>query len=118
MSKGYPKQYEIWIVDLEPALGSEPGKLRPVIIVQSDLLNSKEHKSTIVCAISSQYREGISFIRIPVIPSVGNGLKKTSYILCDQIRSVDLSRLKGKIGMLDSKTATQLNETLTVILTP
>jgi len=118
MSKDYPKQYEIWIADLDPAIGSEPGKLRPIVIVQSDLLNKKEHKSTIVCAISSKHREGVSFIRISVEPTLENGLKKTSYILCDQIRSVDLSRLKSKVGMLDSKTINQINETLIVILTP
>ena len=45
------KQFEIWTADLNPQIGTEPGKIRPVLIVQTDLLNSL-HPSTI---ISNQY---------------------------------------------------------------
>ena len=42
------KQYEIWLADLNPRMGTEPGKTRPVVIIQTDLLNDV-HPSTIVC---------------------------------------------------------------------
>jgi len=48
------KQFDIWTASLDPAFGSEPGKLRPVVIVQSDIINDAGHSSTIVCAISLQ----------------------------------------------------------------
>ena len=47
-----PKQYEIWIADLNPHFGTETGKTRPVAIVQTDLLN-KFHPSTIICPVTT-----------------------------------------------------------------
>ncbi len=41
------KQFEIWIADLNPTLGTEPEKVQPIIIVQTDLLN-KYHASSII----------------------------------------------------------------------
>ncbi|MEN6456339.1 MAG: type II toxin-antitoxin system PemK/MazF family toxin [Prolixibacteraceae bacterium] len=43
------KQYEIWIADLNPQRGKEPGKKRPVVILQTNILNKIPHPSTIVC---------------------------------------------------------------------
>ena len=116
MSKLYPKQYDIWTADLDPSTGSEPGKTRPVIILQSDLLNKAGHSSTIVCPISSQHKEGVSFIRLAVEPTVYNGLLKQSYILCDQIRAIDLKRLKERIGFTNEEMIGRLNETIKTIL--
>jgi len=95
------KQYDIWTADLSPATGIEPGKTRPVVILQSDILHEAGHSSTIVCAISSQPREGFSLIRIVITPEPTNGLLKQSYILADQVRAVDLIRLGERIGRLD-----------------
>jgi mRNA interferase MazF len=117
MSKDYPRQYEIWIADLDPSTGSEPGKTRPVVIIQSDLLNKNGHNSTIACSISSQHKEGVSFIRIGVEPSLDNGLVKKSYILCDQIRAIDMKRLKSRVGSINEEVINQLNETIKAILT-
>ncbi len=116
MTNSYPKQYEIWIANLDPSIGSEPGKMRPIVILQSNLLNQAGHGSFIGCAISSQHREGVSLIRISVDTTPANGLLKRSYILCDQIRSIDQSRLIGRIGTLDTETINRLNESIKVIL--
>jgi len=45
------KQFDIWLADLNPKKGTEPGKIRPVVIVQTDLLN-ETHLSTIICPIT------------------------------------------------------------------
>ncbi|HAY70305.1 MAG TPA: type II toxin-antitoxin system PemK/MazF family toxin, partial [Saprospirales bacterium] len=45
-------QFEIWIADLNPQIGTESGKTRPVLIVQTDLLNKIPHPSTIICPIT------------------------------------------------------------------
>jgi mRNA interferase MazF len=116
MSKVYPKQYEIWVADLDPATGSEPGKIRPIVILQSDILNKTGHSSTIACAVSSQHREGITLLRLPVEPTASNGLIKKSHILCDQIRAIDAVRLKGRIGILDEDVIKRLNESIKAIL--
>ncbi len=89
-------RFEIWVVDMN----AEPGKIRPVVVVQTDFLHKLNYPSTIICPISSQIK-GISKIRIPIEPSDINGLKKSSSIVVDQIKAIDLSRLVEKIGVLD-----------------
>jgi len=119
MSKGrvLPKQYELWFADLDPAVGSEPGKTRPVVIIQSDLLNQAGHRTVITCSISSLSAAGVSFIRISIDPSPVNGLLKKSYILCDQVRAIDVSRLRSKIGALETKDINRLTASVRAILT-
>lgn len=111
-----PLQYEIWIADLDPASGTEPGKIRPVIILQSDILHYAGHTSTIACAVSSQPKDGISLIRMKIQPSLENGLRRESYILTDQIRALDLFRLREKIGQLDKETIHTLRKNIRSIL--
>jgi|SRR5665213_566187 len=116
MIKDTPAQYEIWSADLNPSVGSEPGKVRPVVIIQSDILNRGGHSTLIVCAISFQHKEGFSLIRLPLGATNINGLLKKSYILCDQIRTIDITRLKGRIGMIDKEIIRRLNESIKAIL--
>ena len=117
MNKIYPKQYEIWFADLDPSIGGEPGKIRPVAIVQSDVLNKAGHRTIIICSISSQPQAGVSFLRIGVEPTGYNGLLKKSYILCDQIRAIDASRLKSRVGTLDDDDINRLTTSIKAILT-
>ncbi|MDF2433245.1 MAG: mRNA interferase MazF [Mucilaginibacter sp.] len=116
MIESYPAQYEIWVADLAPDIGNEPGKVRPIVILQTDSLNKTGYSTFVACAISSQQREGVSLIRLLVEPTNFNGLLRNSYILCDQIRSIDMQRLKGRIGVLDKQTIQRLNESIMAIL--
>ncbi len=52
------KQFDIWLADLNPSIGTEPGKKRPVVIVQTDLLN-ETHLSTLICPITSNFQQEI-----------------------------------------------------------
>ena len=100
---------------MNPGKGTEPGKIRPVVLVQSDFLHNINYLSTIVCPISS-LQEGVSKIRIPVKPSSINGLRKKSSIIVDQITAVDLNRLSEKIGYLEEEYRSPLCESLLEIL--
>ena len=100
---------------MNPGNALEPGKIRPVVLVQSDFLHNIDYLSTIVCPISS-LQKGISKIRIPVNPSSINGLKKRSSIIVDQITAVDLNRLREKIGYLEEEYRTPLCESIIEIL--
>ena len=112
-----PRQYEIWIANLDPSVGSEPGKTRPVVILQSDVLNIAGHTSVIICTISSQHRQvNTSVLRLPVSPSPKNGLQKQSYILCDQMRAINFSRLSMRVGVLDTAIIMKLKQSITAIL--
>jgi mRNA interferase MazF len=116
MNKVYAKQYEVWFANLDPSVGSEPGKVRPVVIMQSDILNKAGHRTVIVCSISSQSQAGVSFLRIAVEPTGNNGLLKKSYILCDQVRAIDVSRLRSKAGVLDEDDINRLITSVKTIL--
>ena len=58
------KQFEIWIADLNPQIGTEPGKTRPVLIVQTNLLNKILHPSTIVCPITTNVKIDSEILRV------------------------------------------------------
>ncbi len=109
------KRFDIWIADMNPPLGSKPSKIRPVIIMQSDVLHRFNFPATIVCPISSQ-QKGVSKIRISVEPTADNGLKRTSSIIIDQITAIDLSRLRERIGFLEVEYRQPLCESLFEIL--
>ena len=87
---------EIYYADLSPAFGSEQGGLRPVVIVQNNTGN-KYAPTTIIAPITSQMSKKL----LPThIPFCGCGLTRDSIMLLEQIRTIDKSRLKEKMGQL------------------
>ena len=57
------KQFDIWLTDLNPTVGTEPGKTRPVVIIQTNLLN-ETHLSTIICPITTNINPEAEILRI------------------------------------------------------
>ena len=108
------KQFEIWIADLNPRMGTEAGKIRPVIIVQTDLLN-KEHPSTVVCPITTNVKADSEILRVHLKKSKF-GLKEDCDIMIDQVRAIDNKRLVKKVGEVDSTTADKVRENLKIVL--
>jgi len=108
-------KFDIWVTDMNPGKGTEPGKIRPVLIVQSNILHKLGHFSTIVCPISSQKRD-ITILRIPVKASEKNGLKNASSVLADQMTAIDLSRLKERIGFLEEEYHENVQGALALLL--
>ncbi len=108
------KQFEIWIADLNPKMGTETGKIRPVIVVQTELLN-KEHPSTIVCPITTNVKPDSEILRVHLKKSKF-GLKEGCDIMIDQVRAIDNKRLVKKVGIVDSDTAEKVRENLRIIL--
>lgn len=108
-------RFDIWIADIKPSKGVEPGKVRPVVIVQNDYFHKHYFPSTIICPISSQ-QEGVSLLRILVEPSKFNGLEKPSSIIPDQITAIDVNRLKYRIGTLEPAIGRKVIEGLSFIL--
>jgi mRNA interferase MazF len=92
------KQFDIWIADLNPKMVTAPGKIRPVLIVQTDLLNS-HHPSTLVCPITSNVQPGAEILRVHIRKGMAK-LKEDCDIMIDQVRSVDNKRLQKKIGTI------------------
>lgn len=107
---------EIWIVNLEPSYASEPGKIRPVLIVQSDLINAAGHSSIVICPLSSQKKRKEGRLRISVKAESKNGLEKDSYVLTDQIRTIDINRFQEKVGVIDNDTLLKVIDGIKIVL--
>ena len=105
-------QYDIWLADLNPSRGTEPGKTRPVVILQTDLLN-ETHLSTIICPISTNVLPDVDILRVHLNK---NQLDKLSDILVDQIRAIDNKRLLQKLGELTKDQRLKLKENLRIVL--
>ena len=95
------KRGDMYYADLSPVIGSEQGGIRPVLIVQNDTGN-KYSPTVIAAAITSQMNKTDLPTHIK-IGSEGLGLKADSVVLTEQIRTIDKSRLKDKIGHIDDE---------------
>ena len=93
------KRGDIFYADLSPVVGSEQGGMRPVLIVQNDTGN-KHSPTVIAAAITSQTGKA----RLPThieLNAQSVGLSRDSVILLEQIRTIDKSRLRERMGKLD-----------------
>ena len=105
-------QYDIWLADLNPTIGTEPGKTRPVVVIQTDLLN-ETHTSTIICPITTNVQKDIEILRVHLKK---NQLDKLSDILVDQIRAIDNKRFITKLGQLTNEQKTNLKNNIRIVL--
>jgi mRNA interferase MazF len=85
------KRGEIWLADLNPRLGTEPGKTRPVLIVQAQPLLDAEHPSTLIVPLTTNLVDDAAPLRVRVSP-IGR-LRRRSDLLVDQLRAIDNRRL-------------------------
>jgi mRNA interferase MazF len=92
------KQFQVWIADLNPQMGTEPGKMRPVLIVQTDLLNS-EHPYTLICPITTNVQPESVILRMHLRRGKAK-VNDSRDIMIDQIRSIDNKRLLMKIDSI------------------
>lgn len=101
---------DIYYADLSPVVGSEQGGLRPVLIVQNDIGN-RFSPTVIVAAITSRRSKATipTHIRLDVRCS---GLTKDSMVLLEQVRTIDKSRLKEKIGTITSDNMMEINNAI------
>lgn len=107
------KRGDMFYADLSPVVGSEQGGIRPVLIIQNDTGN-KYSPTVIAAAITSQLNKN----KLPThieLDSEEFGLKSNSVVLTEQIRTIDKSRLKEKIGHInDEEVINKINSALGV----
>ena len=103
---------DIYYADLSPVVGSEQGGMRPVLIVQNDVGN-KYSPTVIAAAITSKTSKSKLPTHIEVFADQ-YGLAKDSVILLEQIRTIDKTRLKEKMGHLDDAVMDRVNDAITV----
>lgn len=100
------KRYEIYLADLNPTVGSEIKKVRPVVIISQDEMN-KHLETVVVCPLTSRLHP---LWRSRIQISCAN---KKAEIAVDQIRTISKERLKKKIDQLSNNKAAQLRKLIT-----
>ncbi len=100
------KRYEIYFADLNPTIGSEIKKIRPVVIISQDEMN-KYLETVVVCPLTSklhpQWRTRLQI----------NCANKKAEIAVDQIRTISKQKLKNKIEKLSNIKSAQLRKLIT-----
>jgi len=90
----------IWLANLNPQKGTEPGKTRPVLILQDQALLDAGHPSTIVIPLTTNLIDDAEPLRVRI--KAREKLAKDSDLLIDQIRAIDNRRLtSGPLAALD-----------------
>lgn len=108
-------QFEIWIADLNPKIGTEPGKTRPVLTVQTNLLNKVPHPSTIICPITTNIKNDTQILRVHLKKGMAN-LHQDCDVMIDQIRAIDNKRLIRRVGVLPVELAEIIKENIKIVL--
>ena len=109
------KQYEIWIADLNPQIGTEAGKTRPVIVIQTDLLNKIFHPSTLICPLTTNVKKKSDILRVHIEKGTAS-VRENCDVMIDQMRAIDNNRLVKKIGRLPENLVEKLKENILIVL--
>ena len=106
---------DIHLAKLYPSKGHEVGKNRPVLILQTNLLNEIDHTTVIILPLSTVLVEDSYPLRFRI--SSRDKLEKDSEILCDQIRAVDINRIDGEhIASLTKQELLEIEQRVQIIL--
>jgi mRNA interferase MazF len=96
------KKWDIWRASLDPVIGSEQGKSRPVLIISENDINYLLNIVNII-PLTSRKEGRTIYPNEVLIPHTKYGLENESIALCHQIRTIDKKRLSKRYGYLSSK---------------
>lgn len=102
---------EIYLIDLTGYVGSEQSGIRPAVILQNDTGN--EHSPTTIVAPLTSRGKRMSATHVILTPADA-GVEKDSTVLCEQVRVIDKTRIKKKLGKISSQE--KLNDINTKIM--
>lgn len=102
-----PRLGQIWTVDFDPIRGHEQGGVRPALVISNDLFNTTPHTFCIVVPFTRTFRGIPSHIEVD--PPAG-GLTARSYLLCEQAKSISVTRLGRVMGSVDTTLIDRVQE--------
>lgn len=106
---------EVWLANLNPGRGTEPGKIRPVLILQNQALLDADHPSTLIIPLTTNLIEDAEPLRFRI--TAQGGLEKDSDLLIDQLRAIDNKRLiEGPLLRLDDEALGRVYQAVVEVL--
>ena len=102
------KQYDIYWINLDPAIGSEIQKTRPGVVISPDEMNSNIN-TVIIAPLTTKSHNYPTRLKTNIV-------SKDCWVVLDQIRAIDKCRLKDKIGELGKKDILQLKSIINEML--
>jgi len=105
----------IYIVDFNPRVKTKPGKLRPAVVLQSDLVNEAGYPSTIVIPTTTRLVENPGILRLRIRKGQG-GLARESDLLLGQLIAVANESFRQEIGALPAPLMDELENRVRIIL--
>lgn len=111
------RQGDIYWLELDDPVGSEPGYLRPCVVVQNDVANDSRLNTVIVCALTSNLKRAIAIGNVLLDASEGN-LPRQSVINVSQLYTFDKGQLGEKIGRLSQARMRQVIAGIELLIEP
>ncbi|MDQ2746156.1 MAG: type II toxin-antitoxin system PemK/MazF family toxin [Acidobacteriota bacterium] len=108
-----PSRSEVWMVNLDPTKGREQAGSRPALIVSVNQFNHGASELIIVCPLTSKDKNIPTHIKIT--PPEG-GLALTSFVKCEDVRSISKSRLSRFLGEVGEPTMNEVEDRLGILL--
>ena len=110
-----PNRGEVWLANLNPTQGTEPGKTRPVLIVQAQALLDASHPSTLIIPLTTNLVDDAEPLRLRVAAT--GRLRRDSDLLIDQLRAIDNRRLvQGPLTRLPSTIMHRVGDAIKEVL--
>ena len=109
------KRGRLYIVDFNPRIKTKPGKLRPAVVLQSDLVNEAGYPSTIVIPTTTRLVENPGILRLRIRKGQG-GLARESDLLLGQLIAVANESFRQEIGVLPAPLMDELENRVRIIL--
>jgi mRNA interferase MazF len=104
---------DVWLADLDPAVGHEQGGRRPVVVVSSNGLHSLPIDMAVVVPLTSHDR---GLVTQPRISSGGSGLNRVSFTRPEDVRAIDATRLQRRLGEVSPSELAEIRKVLRYFL--
>jgi mRNA interferase MazF len=108
-----PSRGEVWLVELDPTRGHEQGGTGPALVVSVDRFNRSAAGLVVILPITTKDKGIPSHVRVE---PQKHGLIKPSFIKCEEVRCISKDRLVRLYGTIDSKSMTEVEYRLRIIL--